>query len=141
MLDVLAINTYRSTSACLINPHGGYKKLNFKFSNDSEVYRSCSLQWHNHFYVFGGIHYGKKQQVSMVNGYRLERKATLGFDFSTGACTVLNQATIVLCFHLDETKVCRQSNNPVRPFTKLSNSYYGHWQTRIASFDGEDVNY
>ena len=146
MLDILAIHTWRSKSSYLINPRGGYKKLNFVFGNDTEVYRSCSLQWHNHFYVFGGIHYGKKRQVSMVNGYRLERKATLGFDFSTGACTVLNQIStksIVLCFPftVSERDVCRQSNNPLGSFTKLPNSNYNHQLTRIASFDGKNTIY
>ena len=75
----------------------------------------------------------------MVNGNRLERKATLDFDFVEGACTVLNQITIVLCFDWIETKVCRQSNNPLGSFTKLPNSNYDHHGTRIASFDGKNT--
>ena len=77
----------------------------------------------------------------MVNGNRLERKATLDFDFKYGGCTVLNQITIVLCFDLDEDDVCRQSNNPLGSFTKLPNSNYDHQGTRIASFDGKNTIY
>ena len=77
----------------------------------------------------------------MVNGNRLERKATLGFDFDYGGCTVLNQFTIVLCFGSSPYRVCRQSNNPLESFTKLSNSKYEHWGTRIASFDGKNTIY
>ena len=74
----------------------------------------------------------------MVSGNRLERKATLDFDFDYGGCTVLNQKTIILCFDWDETKLCRKSNNPIGSFSKLPNSNYGHLWTRIASFDGKN---
>ena len=104
---------------------------------NTEVYFSCSIQWKNHYYVFGG--WNEKRQVSMVNGNRLERKATLDFDFNAGGCTVLNQITIVLCFGAYETKVCRQSNNPLGSFTKLPNSNYDHQHTSIASFDGKNI--
>ena len=82
----------------------------------------------------------------MVIGNRLERKATLDFKFYHGACTVLNQLTIVLCFGrydvvgtYDERDLCRQSNNPLGLFTKLPNSNYDHLHTRIASFDGKNT--
>ena len=106
---------------------------------NTAVYYSCSLQWQNSYYVFGGLN--ERRQVSMVNGNQLERKATLDFDFVEGACTVLNQITIVLCFPdtYDESKVCRQSNNPLGSFTKLPNSNYDHQWTRVASFDGKNT--
>ena len=56
------------------------------------------------------------------NGNRLELKAALDFDFEYGACTLLNQKTIVLCFDYTEGNVCRQSSNPLKSFTKLPNS-------------------
>ena len=121
----------------MINLHGGYDKVDFKFDDGTGVDRSCSLQWHNHHYLFGGWTNRLKRQVSMVNGYRLERKGSLDFNFHHGACTVVNQQTIVLCFDDDETDVCRQSNNPLGTFTKLPNSNFNHLQTRIASFDGK----
>ena len=139
-LGILAINSYGGLNqAYSINPRGGSDKLNFEFGNDTEVYNSCSLQWKNHNYVFGGD--DERRQVSMVNGNRLERKATLDFYFDEGGCTVLNQRTIVLCFDFYETKVCRQSNNPLGSFTKLQNSNYEHESTRIASFDGKNKIY
>ena len=139
-LDILAINTYNGDKrAYSINPRSGYQKLDFEFGADTEVHQSCSLQWQNTFYVFGGKN--EKRQVSMVNGNRLERKATLDFDFWIGGCTVLNQKTIVLCFDYNETKLCRQSNNPIGSFTKLPKSYYTHHRARIASFNGENKTY
>ena len=119
----------------MIDSHGGYEQLDFEFGDGTEAYGSCSLQWHNHFYVFGGDK--ESRQVSMVNGNKLERKATLDFNFHKGACTALNQITIVLCFDYYERKVCRQSNNPYGSFITLPNSNYQHYYIRIASFDGE----
>ena len=148
-LDILAINTFDGNKrAYSINPRGGSDRLNFTFGHNTDVWFSCSLQWQNNYYVFGGYKtkgYKTKgadpRQVSMVNGNRLERKATLDFNFDSGACTVLNQITIVLCFGYGENKVCRQSNNPLGSFTKLPNSNYDHKATRIASFDGKNTIY
>ena len=92
----MAINTYAGERAYSINPRGGYQKLDFDFGNDTEVWESCSLQWKNQHYVFGG--YNEKRQVSVVNGNRLERKGSLDFNFNTGGCTIINQQIIVLCF-------------------------------------------
>ena len=90
----------------------------------------------------------KKRQVSVVIGNRLERKGSLefaesGIELWVSGCTVLNQRTIVLCFggSLYETNVCRQSNNPLGSFTKMRNSKYRHFMTRIASFDGKNKSY
>ena len=121
----------------MINPRGGYKKLDFEFNDDTVVYNSCSLRWKNLNYVFGGIN--QERQVSMVNGYRLERKATLDFDFRKGGCTVLNEQIVVLCFHRYETKVCRQSNNPLALFAKLPDANYKHYAIRTASYDGKKI--
>ena len=138
--DILAINTYNGNKrAYSINPRGSYEKLDFEFDNDSEAVYSCSVQWQNHNYVFGG--WKEKQQISIVNGNRLKRKATLSFNFVDGGCTVLNEFTIVLCFDSKETKLCRQSNNPLGMFTKLPDSNFDHKFTRIASFDGKNTIY
>ena len=135
-LDILAINTRNGKRAYLINPRGGYEQLDFEFGDGTEVYKSCSLQWQNYYYVFGGN--SERRQVSMVNGNRLELKATLDFNYEAGGCTVLNQITIVLCFsNYYETDVCRKSNNPLGSFTKLPNSNYKHEYIHIASFDGK----
>ena len=114
--------------------------LDFEWDNDAEVSFSCSVQWKNQGYVFGG--YNQERQVTMINGLRLERKGTLYFTFDSGGCTVLNEQIIVLCFDFMENKVCRQANNPLglsnsNTTTKLPNSNYNHWVTRVASFDGK----
>ena len=134
----MAINTHNGDKrAYLLKPHGSYRNLtlDFKFGPEIEVFYSCSLQWKNQHYVFGG--YKQPRQVSMVNGYRLERKGTLDFKIDAGGCTVLNEQTVVLCFDWRQTQVCYQSSNPLGKFTKPPNSHYTHWMTRIASFDGK----
>ena len=137
-LGILAINTYNGNKrAFFINPRGGFDQIDFEFGIDTEVDSSCSLQWQNHYYVFGGRN--DRRQVSMLNGNRLERKAKLDFYFEDGGCTVLNQLTIVLCFgDHNQKKTCRMSNNPRRKFTELRNSNHNHRSIRIASFDGKN---
>ena len=128
-------------SAYLIYPRDGFDQLDFNFGADTQVYQSCSVQWQNRYYVFGGSYGGEMRQVSVVNGNRLERIATLDFYFGQGACTVLNHQTIVLCFDEEERDMCRQSNNPLRSFTRLPRSNYEHSQIPIASFDGKNTDY
>ena len=117
----------------------GYDQINFQYDKNTEIHGSCSLQWHNHFYVFGGFNLWR--QVSMVKSNRLEQKASLDFNFHLGACTVLNQQTIILCFDNVEKRVCRQSNKPLGLFTKLRDSNYDHRVIRMASFDGKSIFY
>ena len=77
----------------------------------------------------------------MINGNRFERKGTLAFNLYTGSCTVLNQVTIVLCFDVNRSNLCQQSNTPLGLFTNLPNSTYIHPNIRIASFDGKNAVY
>ena len=140
-LEILAVCTYASSKRAYLiniinNMQGGYQKIDFDFGEKTEVLYSCSLQWYNHFYIFGGKE--RNRQVSMVNGKRLERKGDLSFNFQSGGCTVINQQTVVLCFGVYDVEkdVCRKSNNPIGPFTKLPNSNFNHLETRIASIDG-----
>ena len=119
-----------------INPRGGYEKLDFSFGQGTQVDESCSLQWRNQYYVFGGD--DRERQVSIVNNCGLERKGTLSFDFYGGACTVLNTQTIVLCFG-DEMDLCRHADNPLGSFTKLKKSRYDHRYTKIVSYDGKTL--
>ena len=77
----------------------------------------------------------------MLNGNRFARKGKLDFNFNKGACTVLNQATILLCFGEGRNKLCKQSNTPLGLFTSLPNSTYDHLYSRIASLDGKNAVY
>ena len=126
--------------AYLIDPRGSYEKLDFEYGHSTEVLNSCSLQWHNHYYVFGGRTQYNRNQVSLVIGNELVRTESLGFAFYDGTCTILNQNTIVLCFrggYEREDRGCRQSNHPLGPYNKLRDSNHDHHGARIASFDGK----
>ena len=137
------MNTYKGYKrAYYIDSDGSFETVMFDFEADTEAHGSCLLRWQNKYYIFGSDNAyksfnGLRHQVSIVNGNKLERKGTLAFPFGSGTCTVLNQQTIVLCFHWDDPKACRQSKNPLGSFTKLPDSKYEHRSTRIASFDGK----
>ena len=122
--------------AYLLNLRGGYRKLDFVFGNGTDADSSCSVQWRNQFYIFGGS--SQEQQVSMVNGNRLERKATLDFKFQEGGCTVLNEQTIVLCFGGSPWKVCQKLSHPLGSSTVTPITHYDHRYTRIAGFNGKN---
>ena len=134
-IGILAINTHSGNKlAYSIDPQGGYMQLrSFEFGDDTEVFLSCSLQWKNQYYVFGGLN--EKTQVSMVIDFRLERKGRLAFNFDIGGCTVLEQLIIVLCFTDKEGKLCRQSKTPmvginfIQPFkTRYFRHIHCYWR-------------
>ena len=122
----------------LISPSGSYKQIKFEFGTGTQVQFSCSLQWKNHFYVFGGR--SEPKQVSMLSGNKLERKADLKYPLYLGGCTVMNQLTVVLCFDMYTNDLCRHSNNPLdgNSFTDLPKSNYTHSWTRVTSVDGKN---
>ena len=135
----MAINTFQGVQrAFKINPLGGYEVVNFDFGIQTQVFRSCSVQWQNQHYIFGGQHI--ERQISVIIGNRLERKGTL--DFIPDACTDLNQTTIILCFgESGKRNECHQSKNPLGTFTKLPKSNYDHHLIRLASFEGKAIIY
>ena len=84
-------------------------------------------------YVFGGLN--EMRQISKVSGCGLERIGNLAFDLSGGACTVIRNKQIMLCFDWtnDEGRVCRVGQSPTGSFNKIKESNYHHYQTHIAS--------
>ena len=124
----------------------GYNQVKINYVHPTIVHYSCSLQWQNHFFVFGGAGYlcvqnaycgSERRNVAVLNGNRLEKKHHLNFDFGYGGCTILNQLTVVLCFDTTDLRSCRRSNNPMGTYTKLPFSHFKHRYIRLASFDGK----
>ena len=118
---------------------GGFTKLAFSFPSDTQVYLSCSLIFNNKMYVFGGSNL--KRQISTVDGCGLKRIGSLNFDFERGACTTVQGTGTLLCFSNSkssktEGQECRVSSSPIGSFTKIKNSNYIHYQTKIASNGG-----
>ena len=136
---MLAINTYQGNKqAVAIGSTGGYMRLDFQFDDDTDVFTSCSVQWHGRMIVFGGT-YDKKRQISEVKSCRLTRIGTLEFNLHVGACTNMDDVTIFLCFDYftEEGKVCRIANDPLGKFLKIANSHFYHYETRTTANQGK----
>ena len=114
---------------------GGFIKLAFSFPSDTEVYISCSLIFNNRMFVFGG--WNEKRQISRVSGCNLVRIGNLGFDFCSGGCTIF-KSQILLCFdwQSSEGRVCRVASSPTTSFSKIPESNYHHYSTKIATNGG-----
>ena len=87
-------------------------------------------------YVFGGVN--EMRQISQVTGCGLERIGNLAFDLRSGACTVIRNKQIMLCFDYQnyEGRVCRVGQSPTGSFNKIQESNYHHYGTHIASNEG-----
>ena len=94
-------------------------------------------------YVFGGKKEARQiSQVSLSKGCGIERIGDLPFSFDTGACTVIKDEEIMLCFSLqqNEGRICRLDKKPTGSFDKInSESKYYHYQSSVASIEGKSV--
>ena len=122
--------------ALLIDGRGRLDEVSC-FENDSnaEVHRSCSLTWHNGFYVFGGR--SNKRQISQVKGTRLTSIGTLTFDHYIATCDVMAGEKIFLCFnfHSNDSKRCRLALSPLAKFSQIQQSKHHHRSASIAASD------
>ena len=133
---MLAINTYKGNKqAVAINYAGGYKTIDFRFDDDTEVNTSCSVKWRNRMIVFGG----KNDKNSEVKSCRLTRIGTLEFNLHVGACANMDNVKIFLCFDWRnyEGKVCRTASDPLGTFSKIGDSHFHHYVTRTTENKGK----
>ena len=113
--------------------------VNFKFGESTSVYHSCSTLFKNELFVFGGnssYYDGDRRQISKISGCQLRRIGTLDFDHEFGACTVVNNKKLFLCFNYlndSDRKKCRYSTEPLGKFIEAASSLYRHGSTSIAS--------
>ena len=118
--------------ALLIDSSGRQDELGcFSHDDNSQAHWSCSLNWENEFYIFGGKRYPR--QISKLNQYRLQALGDLPFDFEFGACTNFNSHKFFLCFDWHNNKRCYWSTDPLGSFTNVTLSSYSHDQIRISS--------
>ena len=125
-----------------MNLRGGYKELDsldFVYGSETTFIQSCMIQWRNQDYIFGGV--DEAFQVSMINGNRLERKASLNFGFSFGGCVVLNEETIIMCFGDSPHYNCQMLSHPLDSSYNTTKSNYEHAFTRISGINGMNANY
>ena len=110
----------------LVNSVGEQEKLTcFHRDNTTEAHQSCSLSWKNQLFIFGGNK--ERRQISRLTGHKLERVGDLTFPLYEGACSVMANQFIFLCFHYHDSKKCRRSAGPLEQFSLVpSFSTYDH---------------
>ena len=108
----------------------------FSYDSDTEVFQSCSLTWHNGFYVFGGASHW--QQISQIIGTKLRRIGSLNFVHYAGTCDVMAGEKIFICFNglgKNDYKRCRMALSPLGTFNQIQQSTYAHRFIEVAASD------
>ena len=138
---MLAINTFQAIEqAYSISLDDGHVKIGFAFEDNVEVYQSCSLVFKGTMYVFGGAK--EQRQIAQVTTQDcgINKLGNLPFDFVQGACAVIEQKEIMLCFDMkedDQGRVCRIDTNPTGSLDKISQeSNHYHYRAKIAANKG-----
>ena len=110
----------------------------FKFSENHQVYNSCSVIFKGDAFIYGGSsttqdNKANRRQISKVKGCTLEQAGTLPFDFYYGGCAVDGNNQIYLCFPWVDEDLCRASHNPTAGFQEIEKSKFCHDRTRVAA--------
>ena len=109
----------------------------FLLGPKTEVFCRCSVVWHGQPYIFGGAQ--ETTQISTVKGCKLERIDTLPFEHIEGACGMVNETSIYLCFNAgdrDDFSQCRVGPSPTGSFSKIEKSSFDHRATRLGASPG-----
>ena len=127
----------------LISSVGDQEELTC-FERDSWTYAhlSCSVNWNNELYIFGGAEKdaSMRRQVSRLSGHKLERVGLLDFDHAHGACSVMANKHLFLCFNRQKEtdwKLCRRSTGPLADFTEETSSIFYHPSIRTSCSDSK----
>ena len=92
-------------------------------------------------YVFGGAKEQKQIAQVKTQDCGIKRIGSLPFNFVQGACTVIEENEIMLCFDIkeyDQGKVCRVDRNPNGSLDKISQeSNHYHYRAKIAANKGK----
>ena len=137
--SILVLNEYYFSNKPVITDSTGKAEyagddFNFDFKNGTQVLGSCSITYRGDFYVFGGDY--EDTQISKISGCSLERIGSLDFNLKYGACVLVNEETIYLCFDAFDTKQCHVGAGPYGSFSKITKSQFDHGSTRIAASEG-----
>ena len=120
----------------LISTGGQQEELAcFEPDSTSEALDSCSVNWKNQFYIFGG--WTKRRQISRISGYKLERLDDLPFDHYVGACSVIGDQFVFLCFDLYDANQCRRSTGPLEHFSVITPSTHRHRYAHTSNSDSK----
>ena len=119
------------------------KDFMFLYGSDTEVYGSCSILWQGRPYIFGGVSDFARNQISTINGCKLQRISSLPFHHYQGSCANMNETSIYLCFNGDVTldkKRCRIGTDPTGPFTEINQTSYAHSIIRLGVSEGQTIS-
>ena len=121
--------------AMLLKPDGQQEEWKcFEKDLTKEIYLSCSVNWQNQLYIFGGE--SQKRQILRLTGHKLEYAGQLSFDHKMGACSVMADQYIFLCFgttpFFADSNRCRRSTGPLNQFTDIALSTYDHGLTQTS---------
>ena len=130
---ILILNTFQTANVPVLTNSAGRDDKDFDFSmgENTEVYESCSMNFKNQHFVFGGD--SERKQISQIIGCSLTRVGTLSFDHNRGACTNVANNKVYLCFGSGDYKKCRFATSPTGQYTEVQESTHEHRHTKIAS--------
>ena len=127
-------------SAMLINPAGMQQELTcFDQDDTTEAVFSCSVNWQNELFIFGG--FNEKRQISRLSGHKLERVGDLSFDHYNGACSVMADKFILLCFDWNNSQRCRRSTGPLETFSEVMLSAHVHQGIQTSCSDSKYISF
>ena len=142
---ILVLNSRHGWKPAMLLNSAGQKELAcFERDDTTEAYGSCSINWKNKLFIFGGK--DNARQISRLTGQKLERVGSLDFDHVLGACSIMKTKFIYLCFSYgggyssdipDEWRRCRRSTGPLQPFPLIAMSNHGHGQIQTSTSDSK----
>ena len=105
----------------------------FSCEENTEIKGACSLTWKNNFYVFGG--HSQIYQISQIIDAKITSIGILSFIFYNGACSLMDNKKIFLCFsnYEDNKKRCRVALTPLGVFENVPETSYHHIDISIAA--------
>ena len=135
VLVLHSIDINKWSPAVLINSTGNQVDFNcFRRDSDAQASRACSITWRDEMYVFGAYFAGESKQISRLDGYTLSVVGNLAFNHFNGACSVMNEKFIFLCFSMwDQSSECRRATDPLGNFIKVAKPEMSHLEARTSA--------
>ena len=131
--------------AVYIKSNGDLETIScFQPEKETVIKYSCSLIWQRKVYVYGGTLRMNMlyNQISRLDGLKLNRVGSLDFNMLDGGCSVMDEKHIFLCFDSYNSKddnayrQCWRSKNPLTDFVKIPASSFEHSKAKIITSEG-----
>ena len=121
---------YGSAPAKLINPVLNYRQTVDCFEKEQEnLAFMCPITWQNKLHLFGGY----MMKIARLDGYKLNYlDKNLDFMHIGGACSVMNNEFIFLCF-AQPSNTCRRTSDPLETFEEIALAKTNHYATATSA--------